>query len=118
MYASTRQYNGGTVVTIAPSVNLFSLTPSSSSVQETYPGIATESGTASLLVDCTSVSNLNKSQIQSNQNLGQYFKPTVGSTVCGWRATSVQFMAEKQNNSPGTALVQMQPCNASLLPAV
>ncbi len=111
----TRQYNGGAVVTIAPSVNLFSLTPSSGSVQETYPGIATESGTASLLVDCTSASGLNNNQIKSTQNLGQYFKPTVGSTVCGWRATSVQFMAEK-GSSPAAALVQMQLSNASLLP--
>ena len=111
----TRQYNGGTVVTIAPSVNLFALTPSSTSVQETYPSVATESTSATLLASCTGTSGLGDDNVQSNQSLGQYFKPVVGSGVCAWQATSVQFMA-KQVSGTGTTLVQMQPSNATLTP--
>ncbi len=111
----TRQYNGGTVVTVAPSVNLFALTPSSMSVQETYPGIATESVSASLLVNNSASNGLGDQNVQSNQSLGQYFNPVVGSGVYGWRATSVQFMA-KTHSVPGVTLVQVQPGNGTLTP--
>ena len=110
----TRQYNGGAVVTIVPSVNLFALTPSSVSVQETYPSVATSTA-AALLVSCTGTSGLGDDNVQTTQSLGQYFKPVVGSGVYAWQATSVQFMA-KQVSGTGTTLVQMQPANATLTP--
>jgi prepilin-type N-terminal cleavage/methylation domain-containing protein len=111
----TRQYDGGEVLTLAASVNLFSLTPASTSVQTTYPSIATESTVPSLLVSYAGTVGLGNTNVQANNSAGQYFNPPLGAGVYAWRPTSVQFMA-KTGSSPGVTLVQIQPGNANLVP--
>jgi prepilin-type N-terminal cleavage/methylation domain-containing protein len=111
----TRQYNGGTAVTLIPSVNLFGLTPASASVQTTYPSVGIESTSASLLVDYSTGPTGWPAAVPLFQSIGQYFQPTLGSGVYAWRPTSVKFMIQK-GAAPAMNIVALCPGNANLVP--
>lgn len=103
----TRQYNGGTVETIADSVNLFNLTPSTKSVSESYPLKGTEDLFESLLVDRSSSSGLGNEDVTASNTLGQTFTVTLPAGAICWTPTRVQFMAKK-NSVPGQTFVEMR----------
>jgi len=112
----TRHYNGGTVETIADSVNLFNLTPATKSVSESYPNTGVEDLTESLLVDNYSTSGLGNQDVTSTNWLGQNFTVTLPAGAIAWRPTPVQFMAKK-NSIPGQTYVQIRPVTSSLSPS-
>jgi hypothetical protein len=111
----TRQYNGGATVTLAQNVNAFALTPSTASVQETYPAVCVESSMDTLIVDNMLNNNLDVDDVQATSSQGQYFKPSLGSGVWAWRPSILRFMAMK-NSVPGTTLVQIRPSSANMTP--
>jgi Tfp pilus assembly protein PilW len=114
--ALTRQYNGGTPQTIAPYVDLFSLTPSSKSVAETYPSLGVEDSAEMLLIDCSGSSNLGNNNVTSTSWLGQYFTMTLPAGSYAWRPTTVKIMVKK-SSSPAVTRVQMRSPTASLTPS-
>ena len=112
----TRQYNGGTIVTLASQVNLFSLTPAFKSVAEMYPSVGVEDATESLLIDNYGTSGLQDNNITSFTWFGQYFTMTLPANSYAWRPTRLQIMAKK-NSVPGTTSVQLRPATANLTPS-
>lgn len=112
----TRQFNGGTLATIAASVDLFSLTPTFKTVAETYPGSSVEDVAESLLIDNYSISGTGNNDASPTAFFGQYYTLTLPAGVYAWRPTRVQFMA-RRNSVPGTSLVQMRPATVNLIPS-
>ncbi|MDB5385550.1 MAG: hypothetical protein JWM11_1196 [Planctomycetaceae bacterium] len=111
----TRQYNGGTVVTLAPSANLFTLTPNYTTVSETYTGLAGEDAVESLLIDYSTGTSTSNKNVTSSTSMGQYFTMTLPANAYAWRPTRVQFMAKKSSSNAVTQ-VQMRPASGSMTP--
>ena len=111
----TLQYNGGTPVTIASSVKLFSLSLKSQSVAETYPAAGVEDSTESLLLDYYSTSNVLNQDVKTTEWYGQYFTVTLTGNAMAWRPTRVQVMA-RRNMVPSSTAVQMRPTTPGLTP--
>ncbi len=111
----TRQYNGGSAVTIASGVQQFTLTPNLRSVSESFPTLGTEELSDTLLIDYSSVSGVGNNDITPTGWFGQNFKATLAPDVIAWRPTRVRFMV-KRNAVPGTTLMQMRPANANIVP--
>ena len=112
----TRQYNSGTVVTLAPQVDLFSLTPAFKSVAETYPSVGAEDATESLLIDTSGTSGLQDNNVTATTWFGQYFTVTLPANSYAWRPTRLQIMA-RTNSIPGVTSVQMRAATANLTPS-
>lgn len=90
-----RRYNSGQAIAILDSVDQFSLTPVIVTSTESYPGVATEDATDSLLIDNSATSGTGNSNVNANNCIGQLFSSSSWPTgVVGWRPTRVQFMAE------------------------
>jgi hypothetical protein len=113
--ALTRQYNGGTLVALAGSVNLFTLTPTYASVSETYTGLAGEDPVESLLIDHSTGTSTGNKNVSTSSSYGQYFTMTLPANAYAWRPTRVQFMAKK-SSSPAITQVQMRTASTSLTP--
>lgn len=112
----TRQYNGGTPVTQAQNVDLFSLTPTSKIVAESYPGTGVEDVSESLLIDCYGTSGTSNYDVTASNWIGQYFTMTLPADTYAWRPTSVKVMAKKNTNG-GNTRVQMRSPTVTLGPA-
>lgn len=113
--ALTRQYNGGTAVTLAAGVNQFTLTPNYTSVAENYTGLAGEDSVESLLIDYSTGTSTGNKNVTSSTSIGQYFTMTLPANAYAWRPTRVQFMAKK-SSSPAVTQVQMRTANGNLTP--
>lgn len=91
-----RQYNSGPPVAIISPVDQFSLTPIIATSTESYPGVATEDASDSVIIDNSSTSGAASQGVNASNCLGEYFCSNswpVG--VVGWRPTRVQFDAEQ-----------------------
>ena len=111
----TRRYNGGSVVTIAPQVDQFNLTPLIKTVTEQYPAVATEDAAESLLID-VSTGGSNNNDLTATTWFGQYFSLTLPSDAYAWRPTRVELMAKKSSLG-GISLVQTRPPTSAMTPS-
>lgn len=108
----TRQYNGGPAVALIDTVDQFSLTPIVATSTETYPGVAAEDTTDSLLIDNSSTSggatgNLN---VNSSNWQGQLFASSAWpSGVVGWRPTRIQYMGKQSGLVATTNILMALP---------
>jgi prepilin-type N-terminal cleavage/methylation domain-containing protein len=90
-----RQYNAGPAVSVLGSVDQFSLTPVIVTSTESYPGVASEDATDSLIIDNSSTSGVGTLNVNASNCVGQLFASSSWPTgVVGWRPTRVQFQAE------------------------
>ncbi len=114
----TRQYNNGSSVSMIDQVNSFSLTPVAASSTESYPGVATEDATDSLLIDYSGTSNLSSQSVNTTTFFGQYFASSSWpASVVGWRPTRVSFNAEEASLLGGSTSVQLRPALANFTPS-
>ena len=113
--ALTRQYNGAAVETIAPQVDLFTLTPASRSVAENYPSLCVEDAAESLLIDYYSMSSTNNNDVTSSNWLAQHYTMTLPAGSYAWRPTRVDFAA-REASVPGLSFVEMRPAASNLTP--
>jgi hypothetical protein len=112
-----RQYNSGTPVSLIDSVDQFSLTPVIITSTESYPGVATEDASDSLIIDNSSTTGSATQGVNASNCLGQYFcSSSWPSGVVGWRPTRVQFQAE-QSGLIATTDILMAPALSNLTPA-
>lgn len=112
----TRQYNSGTPVSLIDSVDQFSLTPVAITSTESYPGVATEDTSDSLIIDNSSTTGSATQGVNASNCLGQYFcSSSWPSGVVGWRPTSVQFQA-KQSGLIATTDILMAPAVSNFTP--
>ena len=82
----TRQYNFGPVVNLIDNVNQFSMTPAIATNTESYPGLATEDATESLLIDNSATTGPGNQNITINNWAGQIFSNAswpAGAVGCG-----------------------------------
>lgn len=106
----TRQYNSGAAVAILSPVDQFSLTPVVMTATESYPGIATEDTTDSLLIDYSSTTNAGTVNVNSSNWAGQYFVPSgLPAGVVGWRPTRVQYMGMQSGLLATTNIMMALP---------
>lgn len=112
----TRQYNGGAADTIAEQVDLFNLTPTATSVSDTYPLLGVEDSSESLLFDHYSTSGLGNLDVTATNWVGQHFTVTLPPGAVSWRPTRVQFMSKKASLL-GTTLVQLRPATSTFAPS-
>ena len=113
-----RQYNSGTPVSLIDSVDQFSLTPAVITSTESYPGVATEDASDSLIIDNSSTTGSATQGVNASNCLGQYFCSSSWPTgVVGWRPTRVQFQAE-QSGLIATTDILMAPALSNCTPAV
>ena len=111
-----RRYNNGTTVSVIDAVYQFSLTPSVATSTESYPGISVEDTAESLLIDYSGTSGPGNQNVNSGNWFGQYYTSSSWPTgVVGWRPTRILFQA-KQSATTGTAYVQFQLPNVSMVP--
>lgn len=112
-----RQYNSGMPVSLIDSVDQFSLTPVMVTSTESYPGVATEDASDSLLIDDSSTTGATTQGVNASNCLGQYFcASSWPSGVVGWRPTRVQFQAE-QSGLIATTDILMAPALSNCTPA-
>ncbi|MDP1797175.1 MAG: hypothetical protein Q8K78_06825 [Planctomycetaceae bacterium] len=109
--ALTWQYNGASPVTVAASVDLFSLTPTIKSVPETIGAMSSEDSTESLLIDYYGTTGTANNDVTASTWFGQYFTMTLPAGATAWRPTRVQFMG-KSGSVISTTRVQMRPADA------
>lgn len=112
----TRQYNSGTIVTLAEKLDFLSLTPSFKSVAETFPSVSIEDPTESLLVDLNGASGTSEHDITTTNWFGQYFTTTLPAKSYAWRPTRLQFLA-RRNSIPGSTNIQLRSSTGALTPA-
>jgi len=109
----TRQYNGGTVVNVLPSVQSFLLAYDKRAVLQ--PTTYTTSAEA-LLASNTGLSILSgDSSVTSTNWPAQYFMPTLPGSATSWAVTRVTISA-KAGSAGGQSLVQIRPVDSSNLP--
>lgn len=105
-----RQYNSGTPVSLIDSVDQFSLTPVAVTSTESYPGVATEDASDSLIIDNSSTTGAASQGVNASNCLGQYFcSSSWPSGVVGWRPTRVQFYAEQSGLIATTDILMALP---------
>lgn len=105
-----RQYNGGPAVAVVDAVNQFSLTPGIAASAESYPGVAAEDTTDSLLIDNSSTAGLASQGVSSSTWFGQVFTSSSWPAgVVGWRPTRVQFEAEQSGLIATTNILMALP---------
>jgi hypothetical protein len=109
----TRQFNGGNVVAIVPSIQSFSLFYDKRAVQA--PTTYTTSA-ETLLADDTSTSNPTDFRVASNAWPGQYFAPSLPSNANTWAVTRVLLPAEVSGVNIGQSLVQIRAVDANGYP--
>jgi len=113
--ALTRQYNGGTVVDIADSVQEFDLGYDLKSVTEEYPGPPVE-GEETLLADYDSLDVFNNPEIEENLWCGQYMMPSLPADTISWEVTKVAFNACRSGKDDGEVSVELQLPTAENVP--
>ncbi len=105
----TRQYNGGTVVTLLADVHAFALAYDIQMVSEQYPGPLIESAETEL-AGYNSASNLGTLSVYSNLWWAEYFRPTLPADAVSWKVTRAQFMAKRAaNNNNDTTIALCLP---------
>lgn len=113
--AITRQYDGATVVVMIPDAVDFNLTYSLSAATQTQQ----DPDTISAEVELTSYTAPDTSadlRVNSNDWIGQYFKPTLAPNAAGWTVTKVMFRAKADGGTSGLTMVQLRSADASNLP--
>lgn len=112
-----RQYNSGPAVAIIYPADQFSLTPVIATSTESYPGVATEDASDSLIIDNSSTTGAATQGVNATNCLGQYFCSSAWPAgVVGWRPTRVQFDA-KQSGLVATTNILMALPLANFAPA-
>jgi hypothetical protein len=102
-----RQYDAGPAAAVIDAVDQFSLTPIITTSTESYPGVASEDTTDSLLIDNSSTNGAGTLNVNSNNWQGQLFTSNSWPAgVVGWRPTRVQYMG-KQSGLLATTNVMM-----------
>lgn len=112
-----RTYNG-VAANVLDAVDVLNLVPNVRYVSETYPGPGVEDLLPSVLQDSTSILGGASTLLlgsTNTTNYGQYFAPTFGSDVIGWRPTQARISAAI-NKTPGTFRVQVRTASTSLVP--
>lgn len=105
-----RQYNSGPAVALIDSVDQFSLTPIVATSTESYPGVATEDTTDSLLIDNSSTSGAGSLNVNSSSWVGQLFASSSWPAgVVGWRPTRVQYMGKQSGLIATTNILMALP---------
>lgn len=105
-----RQYNSGTPVSLIDSVDQFSLNPVVLTSTESYPGVATEDASDSLLIDYSSTTGAANQNVNATNCFGQYFCSSSWPTgVVGWRPTRVQFDAQQSGLIATTDILMALP---------
>ncbi|MCK4343310.1 MAG: hypothetical protein KAY37_16470 [Phycisphaerae bacterium] len=111
----TRQYNGGSVLTILEDVDFFELANQVTAV--TVPGdpIEVESEEI-LLTSFTGTGHLVSKRVKDDRWHAQYFNPILPGEVLRWRVTRVLFQAKIDGAATGTGLVQLRPADVNMKP--
>lgn len=115
----TRQYNGGTVVSVLENVHQFNLGYDLRSATESYTGLWIE-GAEELVNSYVGYLSLSDYSVQSSKWIGQYFQPTAVAFPVGqasWRLTRVQFQAKRDGGADGSIDVQIRTPNADHTPS-
>ncbi|HEY2588195.1 MAG TPA: prepilin-type N-terminal cleavage/methylation domain-containing protein [Tepidisphaeraceae bacterium] len=105
-----RQYNSGPAVAILDAVDQFSLTPIAATSTESYPGVATEDASDSLLIDYSNTSSTGSLNVNSSTWVGQLFASSAWPAgVVGWRPTRVQYMGKQSGLIATTNILMALP---------
>lgn len=111
----TRQYNGGTPIILADSLQQFTLIPNLRSVSESYPSLGNEESTEVELINYNSNINPSDNNITASNWVGQFFKGAFPAEVTAWKPTRVRLLA-RRSSVPAITLVQMRTADANLIP--
>ena len=112
----TRQYNGGTEVTIAEDVQEFDLSYHYRQGEQEAP-TQSESAEVLLLVKDTADSGVAPhGDITASTWMGTYFAPSLPGDAISWRITRTQIYAKYVNPKSGGILVQVRTADAGLCP--
>lgn len=110
----TRQYNGGTVVSVVEDVQAFDLTYNVKVVQAGFAPSALEGAETLLTSYETDDSNF---AITADAWGGQYFLPSLPPEAISWKVTRVQLLAQKSGGTSGLTMVQLRPADTGNVPA-
>jgi hypothetical protein len=111
----TRQYNGGSIVTILEGVEDFELACTFEVVSEE---VTPENESAeTLLIDYSSTQSLTDYATTDSSWHGQYFLPSLPAETISWKVTQVEFLAKKSGASTGESKVQIQLADGALRPS-
>ena len=113
----TRQYNGGSVVTILDDVRQFDLAYDLTLASYEMPAGDTESD-ETLLVSNHATENLSGFAIDAANWPGQYFRPGLALGTVSWRVTRVRFNARFEGAADGRTTVQLRPATTDYLPEI
>jgi hypothetical protein len=109
----TRKYNGGTAVTLAGAVDVFSLTPTYKNVAESYPSVCVEDASESLLIDKSSITGAANQNVSLTNWFGQYFTMALPAGAYAWRPTRVDCMAHQVLPLTSTAVEMRRAASTS-----
>jgi hypothetical protein len=102
----TRQYNGGTVVSILTDVRQFSLTYNLKTISTEIPQ-GTE-GAETTLATYSATKNLFDYPITGSEEYAEYFFPSLPADTISWKVTRVVIKAKLDGATNGQASVQLQ----------
>ncbi|HQL53943.1 MAG TPA: prepilin-type N-terminal cleavage/methylation domain-containing protein [Phycisphaerae bacterium] len=115
----TRQYNGGTVVSVLENVHQFNLGYDLKSATESYAGLWVE-GAEELVNSHVSLLLLSDFSVESTKWIGQYFTPSAVAFPVGqatWRLTRVQYQARRTGPTDGQMQVEVRTPNSDFTPS-
>lgn len=111
----TREYNGGSAVEVAKNVSEFALGYYIDTVKEEYPGPSVE--TPEQLFSTVPAGALsNNEDVDNDDWVGQYIRPTLPEGTESWKLTRVEFEARKHGPDDGEISVQLWNAGAWNLP--
>lgn len=114
--ALTRQYNGGSVVDVAASVQEFELDYEIEAATEEYSGVAVE-GAEACLCSFNSWYDYREAGVTSSRWYAQYFEPTsFAADVVSWRVTRAYVVATQENNDNDLTYVQLRTADSDDAP--
>jgi prepilin-type N-terminal cleavage/methylation domain-containing protein len=102
----TRQYNGGTVTSVVPSVHSFALAYTKTAVAQS---ITYSESSETQLDSYTSSLGLSDEDVRSTNWVAQIFTPSLPLDATNWRVTRVFIRAEKRSGNTGVTSVQLRP---------